>query len=378
MRTLAAVTAALVLALSGTPVRAAAPAGPPILVGAVLSTTGPFAPLGEPEANALRLAETDINAHGGVAGRPIRVEIVDDEGKPDTAAELATQLVGKHAVAIVGGTTSTTTAAIVRVTTGANVLQVYPTPTSVFWNAKSGVVKTLFETTPRNEIEAAALADFARKTWNAKSFAILHDENQVGVVGAAVMADELGRRHLPVVENESYPTDATDVTAQLLKIKSSGADTLVLWGASPALGIIARQIKQLGLTQHVISSTGTLSDNFLKIAGPAADGIYSDSGLNFTHPSPQALAFLARYRAAYHARAVQFASFAWDALHVVALAIAQAHGKTDAVALADALESGVPYKGSTAEYVFTPKNHNGLGPNAIHMAVAKNGVWYTL
>jgi branched-chain amino acid transport system substrate-binding protein len=267
------VACACLIVLSAAPRRASALSGDPLLIGAVLSTTGAFAPLGEPEANALKLAETDINAHGGIGGRPITLQILDDEGKPDTAAQLATQLIGSHAVAIIGGTTSATTAAVARVTTAAGVLEVYPTPTALFWDSKNGVVKNIFETTPRNEIEVAALTTFAQKTWHAQKFAILHDENQVGVVGAAILTAEFAKRNLTTSANEAYPTDATDVTAQLGNIKSSGADTIVLWGASPALGIIARQIKQLGLTQHVISSTGILSDNFLKIAGSAADGI---------------------------------------------------------------------------------------------------------
>ena len=378
------VSASFALALAATLVApfgasaAAAPSGAPVLMGAILSTTGPFAPLGEPESNAIKIAERDINDHGGINGRPLSIEIVDDQGKPDTASQLATQFVSRHVAAIIGGTTSTTTGAIARVTTAANTLQIYPTPTAVFWDSKTGVVKNIFETTPRNEVEAVALVNFAEKKFSAKKFAILHDENTVGTVGATVAVAELATRKLDVVANETYPTDATDVTGQLLKIKASGADTLILWGASPALGIIARQIKQLGLTQNVISSTGTLSDNFLRVAGPAADGLYSDSALNFTHPSKATQTFLTLYRETYKKRAVQFASFAWDAVHLAALALTRAHGKTDVDSLAGALESGAPYVGSTAEYRFTTKDHNGVSPSAVHMAIAKGGVWFTL
>jgi branched-chain amino acid transport system substrate-binding protein len=378
MRAFRSLTFFACLQLVAASLPAAAGGPPPLLIGAVLSTTGPFAPLGEPEANALRLAERDINAHGGAGGRPISIEIVDDEGKPDTAAQLATQFAGRGAVAIVGGTTSNTTAAIVRVTTAAKVLQIYPTPTAVFWDAKSGVAKTVFETTPRNELEAGVLLGFATNALHAAKLAILHDENTVGTAGATAFVAAMDRRGMQPVANESYPTATTDVTGQLARIKAAGADAIVLWGASPALGLITRQIRQLDPKLPIVSSTGTLSDNFLRIAGPAGDGTYSDSALNFTHPSAATARFLELYRAAYHKRAVQFASFAWDAAHLAARAIAIAHGKTDGESLAGALETMRPYRGSTAVYRFTAIDHNGMSAADIHIAVDRNGVWFTL
>src|SRR5271169_2157407 len=63
----------------------------PIRIGAILSYSGPSAPLGLPQINGLKMAESEINAHGGINGRPIHFEIVDDEAKADVASQLATQ-----------------------------------------------------------------------------------------------------------------------------------------------------------------------------------------------------------------------------------------------------------------------------------------------
>jgi branched-chain amino acid transport system substrate-binding protein len=376
---IAALLLAEFFALSTLPVAtAAAPKGEPVLVGAILSTTGAFAPLGEPERNALLIAQQKINASGGVAGRPLKIDIVDDEGKPDVAAQLATSLVGEGAIAIIGGTLTAPSAAISRVTQAAGVPQIFMNPSGELWDTKNGVVKNLFETTPRNETEGAALLAFAKAKLGTKKLAILHDENAYGVAGSAVLAAEAQKRGLDVVVNEDYPTTATDVTAQLLKVRDSSADSIAIWGASTACPLIVRQIRQLGLKVNVFGTTGLLSDNFLRVAGKDGEGVYSDSDINFTYPSPAQRAFLDAYHAAYHARPANFGAFAWDAAFLVAHAVRDAGGRTDGPSLIAALERMQPYAGATATIRFTATDHNGIALRDVHIAVDRNAVWFTL
>jgi branched-chain amino acid transport system substrate-binding protein len=366
-----------ILALFG-PGAPKALAAEPVTVGAILSITGPYAPLGEPERNALLIAEKDINAHGGVAGRPVHFIIDDDEGKADTAAQLATDLIGQNVAMIIGGSLTPTSNAIARVTGAAKVVQLYMTPTQSVWNTKAGILPNVFEITPRNELEADRLLSFAKEKLAAKKIAVLHDDAQYGSGGSVVVANEAQKANLPIVDDEAFPINATDVTAQLEKIKASGADTVLIWTASPVAPLAVRQIRSLGLDIHVIGSTGIVSDNFLKIAGKDGDGVYADMDLNVTHPNAQQGAFLASYRAAYQARPPNFASFAWDAAHIAALALAKTRGNRDADAVAAALVSLPPYRGTTGAYRFTTADHNGIGPSDVHVAYDKGAVWFTL
>jgi branched-chain amino acid transport system substrate-binding protein len=356
----------------------AAPAGQPIVIGAILSITGLYAPLGEPESKALRLAEKDINAHGGIAGRPLQIIIQDDEGKGDTAAQLATGLIGQNVAAIIGGSLTPTSLAIARVTSAAKVVQLYPTPTSAVWNAKGGVAKYIFEVTPRNEIEATKLLSFTKGKLGAKKIALLHDDAPYGTQGAAIATDEAHRQGLEVADDEPFPITSTDVTAQLGRIKASGADTIVIWTASPTAALAVRQIRQLGLNTGVVGSTGIVSDNFLRIAGKDGDGVYADMDLNVTHPNAPQRAFMNAYHAAYDARPNNFASFVWDAAHLAALALNATHGNSDGDALSAALVSMKPYAGSTGTFKFSESDHNGMTPEDVHIAIDRNAIWFTL
>jgi branched-chain amino acid transport system substrate-binding protein len=358
--------------------RAAQPSGDPIVVGAVLSITGIYAPLGEPERNALQLAERDINAHGGVAGRPLHIVIEDDEGKFDTAQQLATTFTGQHVAAIIGGSLTGTTQSMARVTDGASTLQLYMTPTKQLWDTRNGVMKYLFEVTPRNELEAKALLGYARTKLHAKRIAILADEGPYGTQGTAVVDAEAKAQHLDVGASETFPLAATDLTAQLQRIKGATVDTVMIWTASPAAAVAVRQMRQLGMHVNIVGSTGIVSDNFLRTAGQDGDGVYADVNLDFTHPNAVEAAFLRAYRDAYHVRPSNFASFAWDAAHLAALALGRTHGASGGDALAAALTSMRPYTGTTGTYTFTAADHNGLSESDIHIAVDRNAVWSTL
>ncbi|HMD01835.1 MAG TPA: ABC transporter substrate-binding protein, partial [Candidatus Baltobacteraceae bacterium] len=261
MRFLLSLLASFALIALPQAVPAAAPSGTPVVIGAILSITGLYAPLGEPESRALRLAEKDINAHGGVAGRPLRILIQDDEGKADVAAQLATSLIGQNVALIIGGSLTPTSLAISRVTSAAKIVQLYPTPTSAIWNTKAGVAKYVFEVTPRNEIEAAKLLSFTKSKLGTKKIAVLHDDAPYGSQGAAIVTDEAHRQGLEVADDEPFPITSTDVTAQLGRIKGSGADSIVIWTAAPAAALAVRQIRALGLNVHVVGSTGIASDN---------------------------------------------------------------------------------------------------------------------
>jgi branched-chain amino acid transport system substrate-binding protein len=370
--------AVLLLALPAAQAAAAtAPTGPPIEIGAILSITGPYAPLGEPEQNAITIAVADVNAAGGIGGRPLHVTILDDESKADTAQQLATQLAGQKVAAIIGGSISPPSVAIARVANDAKILHLFLTPTQTVWNTKTGVLPYTFEVTPHNELEVTKLVSFMKATLKTEKLAVLHDDQLYGTQGSMVTAAEAKAQNVAVVDDEPYAVTATDVTPQLQKARGSGADTIFIFTAAPSAGIVVRQVRQFGITAHLIGTTGIVSDNFLRITGKDGDGVFADMDLDRTYPNAEQKKLLLAYRAAYHTGANNFASFGWDAVHLVAFALKSAKS-TDGTALAHALETMKPYRGSTGLYKMTPADHNGLTADDIKIVIDHNGVWETL
>jgi branched-chain amino acid transport system substrate-binding protein len=251
------------------------------------------------------------------------------------------------------------------------------TPTSTIWNTKTGVLPYTFEATPHNELEVTRLFAFMKSNLKTEKLAVLHDDQLYGTQGSLVAAAEAKAQNIAIVDDEPFAVSATDLTPQLQKVKASGADTILLYTAAPSAGILVRQVKQFGLKAHVIGTTGIVSDNFLRVTARDGDGVYADMDLDRTYPNAQQKKLLQSYRAAYNAGANNFASFGWDAVHLVALALRDAKS-TDGDALRKALETMKPYRGTTGLYQMTPADHNGLKSDDIRIVIDHNGVWETL
>lgn len=371
LRVFAFAVAALVLAFTAA-VPAQAPA--PIVIGAILSYTGPSAPLGQPQVNALKLAESDINAHGGIKGRPVHFDIVDDEAKADVASQLATQMIGRHVAALLCGTRVDTSEAAARVSAADGVLHLIMVPTAAIWQKSTGgVVKTIFQATGRDQLEAAANIAYAKNKLHAHSIAILHDANFYGTTGAEVARQQAIVAGMVVVDEESYTADATDFTPQLVKVRNSNPDAIVFWGAATAPGLVVRQMRSLGITLPVLAGGGIVSPAFIKIAGDATKNVYATSNLDPSGTSADQRKLTQLYTQAYHAPLVLFAAQAWDAAHIVFAALQNAGG--DGNHMADWLIARHPIAGVQGTFRFTSVDHNGLRVSDIHVLSVQNGRW---
>ena len=201
------------------------------------------------------------------------------------------------------------------------------------------------------------LFTFMKNTLHTQKLAVLHDDQLYGTQGTLVAEAEAKAQNVPIVDEESYAVAATDVTPQLQTVKAAGADTILIYTAAPSAGILVRQVHQFGMKAHLIGTTGIVSDNFLKVTGADGDGVYADMDLDRTYPNAVQKKLLAAYRSAYNAGANNFASFAWDAVHLVAGALRTAKS-TDGDKLVAALENMKPYSGTTGTYKFTAADHN--------------------
>ncbi|MGC8863981.1 MAG: ABC transporter substrate-binding protein, partial [Armatimonadota bacterium] len=81
--------------------------GSPIVIGAIFSLTGDNAPLGVPERQTVEMLVKQINASGGINGRPVKVEFYDDGGKPEQAVQACNRLLATDGVVAIIGPTIT-------------------------------------------------------------------------------------------------------------------------------------------------------------------------------------------------------------------------------------------------------------------------------
>ena len=365
---------ALVLAAFG------AMAADPIKIGSVLSVTGPAAFLGDPELKTLQLYVDDINKKGGVIGRPLQLVHYDDGSDANKANSFAKRLIDDDKVDIlVGGTTTGATMSMVPLAEKSG------TP---FVSLAGAVViiepvkKHVFKTPHTDRMAAEKVFEDMKKRGITK-VALLSETSGFGASGKKETEAVAGKYGITLVANETYGPKDTDMSPQLTKIKGTpGVQAVFVFGLGQGPAIVTKNYKQLGITLPLYQSHGVASDEFLKLAGPAAEGVRLPSPaqliptkLPANDPQkPVVTAYENAYKAAYKQDVSTFGGYAYDGLMLAVDAIKRANS-TDKAKVRDALEATKGFVATSGTFNMSPTDHMGLDLSSFRMLEIKGGDW---
>jgi len=354
--------------------------GSPIKVGAILSLTGPYAALGASEKNALELEVKRINDAGGLGGSQIEVIIEDDATDEAKAVAAATKLIEQDkVVAILGATGTGQSMAVRTVINRAGVPQI----SMAGGNAITGTFDPLvFQTPwPNSIIVPFVLKKMA--TDGHTKIAVLSDSSGYGKDGLAIITADAPKNGMTIVANEVFKPGDTDYSAQLTKVKNSGADAILLWTAGKEGAAIVKQAESLGLKLPMYGGSGQAKIEFPKGAGTAAEGFVFGTGKSLVPANWGAGTdefkvvddFATRYQAAYGAAPDIFAGHAFDALNIFADSVKRSGGDTSAAKLRDAIEQTSGLVGFGGKFTFSSSDHNGLAEKDLSLYKIVNGTW---
>ena len=356
-----------------------AQAADPIKIGSFLSTSGPAAFLGDPEKKVLELYVDKINAAGGINGRPLELIVYDDGGRADKALSFTKRLLSNDRVdVIVGGSTTATTMASVKLIEGAGVPFISLAGAVVIIDP---VKKWVFKTAHTDRMAAEKVMQDMKKRGLSR-LALLSESSGFGKSGRTqtLLAAEL--MGIEIVADETYGPKDTDVTAQLTNIKGNAdAEALLVFGFGQGPAIVTKNYQQLGMTTPLYQSHGVASKAFLDLTGAAAEGMRLPvTGVLIADQLPQGPqravleSFIAEYSAKYGSEPSAFAGHAYDGLYLMVEAIRRA-GTIDKASVRDALEATEGFVGITGEFNFSASDHMGLSLDAFHMVEIRNGAW---
>jgi branched-chain amino acid transport system substrate-binding protein len=354
--------------------------GEPIRIGAIVSLTGPYAGLGEPEKNVLEMEVKRINDAGGINGRPVEVIIEDDATDDAKAVAAASKLIEQdQVVAIIGATGTGGTMAIRGDVQRAKIPQVSMAGGTVIANPVDPLV---FQTPWSNTIVVPFTFEYIKAEGFTK-IGLITDTGGFGADGKAViekMAPDLG---VKIVANETFNPGDTDMTAQLTKIKNSDAEAIVMWTAGAEAATIAKNVQDLGIDLPLFGSHGIARKEFIEGAGDAAEGVRFAAGKVLipsaygegTEAYTVATDFIDRYTAAYGDAPSTFAGHAYDALYLVVEAGQRIDGDITPEALRDEIEATSGFIGIGGTFTFSPDDHNGMTTGDLVMYEISGGEW---
>jgi branched-chain amino acid transport system substrate-binding protein len=327
-----------------------------IKIGMSAPITGPGAFSGQLQSNGAKLAVGEVNKAGGVLGRPIELVVEDDQTTNPGGVLAFSKLAGdKDIPAFLGPIRSTQVHAMAPdvLKTGKPVLIGGTDP--VLTHSDN---PWLFRFRPNDTYSARVIADFGTNVLGKKKWAIVHSTDAFGTSGMKYLTAALKALGVEPVLIQGYTNNSQDFTPVALAIRQSGADVMGSYMTFEAdVGILAKQMRQLGVNVTWIGSPSNATTNALKLGGPALNGTYAVADFN-RDSSPAAKDFATKYEAAYKAAPDIFASWAYDAIQVLAIAINQAKSlEPDKVRAAILSIDG--YQGAEGTYKFD-KNGDGL------------------
>lgn len=344
----------------------------PIKVGLVAALSGQSAKSGEALTRGLTMAINEVNAKGGVLGRPLELVRRDDESNPSKGMLAARELVQREKVTVLfGGLDTPVSLAIVPL---ANQMKV---PFMGIWAAGTKITENgaadnyVFRVSAVDELVDEALVKYGVDNGMKKPGMILIN-NPWGESNEAGFKRALEKRGLANAGVERIQDSDLDVVPQLTRLKNAGADTLLMVGNVGPSAQVVKSLDRMGWDVPVVSHWGPAGGRFGELAGPNASRVHFIQTYVFTeHNSAKGDALLAALKTAYPqiktladvTPAVGIAN-AYDALHLAALAIEKA-GNTDGKAVRDGFYAISDYDGLIKHYKqpFTVQKHDALGPD---------------
>lgn len=358
-----------IVALFAAPQRIAA--ADPFELNVVLSLTGQGTFVGTGQLQAIQVAEGVVNRSGGIAGRPVKFVVKDDQSNPQVALQLTQGLIADKVAVIIGPSLTASCNAM------ASIVQrdgpVVYCLTSGAKPAPGGFVFSTLTSTP--DLIAVGVRYLRDRGWKKMAYIVTTDaggqDAEQGILAAAAAPENKG---IEIVEREHFAPADLSVAAQLARIKASDPEVLLAWVTGTAAGTVLRGIHDAGMTLPMLVSSGNMTTAFIKQYGSLLnDQMYvsamafygGTSGVNAS--TRNAMNVLATSLRAAGLAPDQIAISAWDPTMLVVDALRKVGPDAAPSKIRDYLLASRGWVGVNGSYDFRAIPQRGIGKDAVVM-----------
>ncbi len=361
-----------------------------IKIAGIFALTGRAAHIGTAQRDAVILAVDEVNTQGGINGRKLELVMADTQSNPTKAVMAFKKIVESKDISAIIGPTTTGTAMAMRtfiekekiptfMHSGGDVILKAP--------LKKGDLTTLPKWTFKSPYRAAhamgKICSYMKKN-NIKKVGFIYSNDGFGKDGLKNIKVEAPKYGIEIVAEEAFEPKDVDMTVQLTRIKGKGVDGIIAWTVGPAMGIIPKNVKQLGIKAPLFECHGAGDPIFWKVAGDAGEGVMMPSTkivvadqLSDSDVQKKKLqSFIKAYKEKFKHEPGTMVAYGADAAYIVVDAIKKAG--PDRAKIRDAIEKTTGYVGMSGIYNLKPDDHNGLSMDDIVMIKATNHGWKLL
>ncbi len=334
-----------------------------------LDESSPVYAQGQQMLNGCKMAIDEANKKGGYKGLPFKLMIHNDVGLWGAAANEVVAMDDEKVWAFLGSIDDIVSHVALRATLKLEIFMMNsgdPDPTFSETN-----VPWLTRVIPDDRQASYVLVNQIYKKDRHSRVAIMRDNSRYGRVGTKVFNSSATRVGKPVVIIERFNNGETDFKTQLERIMVTKPDAILIWGNAKESGLIVKQIRAMGMKQPIYGSDRMVNPEFIKLAGPAAEGITTTCQYNPDADDPKLKEFQRKYKEKFGIESDVFAAHAYDGMNILIEAIKKAG--LNRVLIRDIitdLKTFQGYQGVTGKMVFD-KTWNNV--RRLHIAKVKGG-----
>ena len=272
---IAALLAAALLAACAVPSAPRSPSGShPIGVAGPMS--GPYAVFGDPMEFGARLAIEDINAAGGVLGKPRVLEVGVDRCDPRRAVSVANSMAGRGIVLMAGHFCSGSSIPASLVYGEEGIVQISPASTNPALTDEGGA--HVFRVSGRDDSQGVLAGRYIAANHGGQRIAIDHDGTAYGKGLADVARETLRAANVNEQVYRGIRAGQSDYPEVVAELESESIDVLYYGGYHTEAGLLISRLRKRGMDTLLIGADALVTDEFWDIAGPAGDGTLMSFG----------------------------------------------------------------------------------------------------
>ena len=324
----------------------------PVRIGVIQPLTGSVAYNGTSDVNGSRLAVEERNRKGGVLGRMVELVIEDGQCKPANSVNAAEKLIQKDKMPVISGAfCSSSTMAVMPVAEKNRI----PLVTGV--SSMAGLTERgnrwFFRATETDALLAKSFAKILVNNLKLKTIAYIGVNDDWGRGGVDEFSKQIEGLGGKTVLKEYFDHGTTDFYTLLTRLRANQPDGIFVAAETQDGSLLVKQLKELGVQSKVFGVGSWATNDFVKLAGAAAEGIYAAVPYAATMDTPRNRGFVSAYQSKHNEFPGKYAAAGYNAINIIMDAIERA-GSTDAEKIRDALVK-TDYEGPNGHFRFDPK-----------------------
>jgi len=317
--------------------------------------------------NGVELAVEELNRNNGIAGRPLRLMIKDDQNRPEIARQVDIELAKEGVIAIIGHITSKQTAAVFAQNNQAQIVMINAVSAS---SEFSGQRDYFFRVVPANDLLSRALARYVIQQRQIRAITGVYDLNNQTFTKSfwTLFQQEFERLGGTAREELTFHAGQTDLQQFATRIQASEPEALLVIASPVDTAFLLQYLAAYGVRIPAFSSTWAQNEQLIEKGGDAVEGLEMVSVYHPQNPYPAFQPFKQRFVERYKREPSFHATYGYEAMLVLADALRRTQGQT--AGLLDALsnlhhfpgiqgEISIDTYGDVNRDVYIVRIHNG-------------------